>query len=142
MTKTAVISGLHIRLDVPTKCRIVEAVLTKQFQTKQEQNEYIQVIAAQHFVNPVTVKLWCGKYQNTWKFGKALPDGTMSFAFATVPENKLALANTALTQIRASLRTTTLKSQTKYHATLTQADIETTKFPSFNLDELITTKKA
>lgn len=142
MTKTAAVSGLHIRMDVPTKCRIVEAILTKSFSTKKEQNAHIELIATQNFVNSITIKLWCGKYQNTWKFGKLLPDGTMSFAFATVPENKLPLTITALKQIRNTLKTTTQKAQTKYHGTLTADDIETTKTPGAILDELVSNKKA
>ena len=62
MTKTAAISGLHIRMDVPTKCQLVELVLTKSFSAKKEQNAYIELLASQNFVNPITIKLWCGKY--------------------------------------------------------------------------------
>jgi len=141
MTKTAAISGLHIRMDVPTKCKLVEQVLTKTFSTKKEQNAYIALIAAQNFVNPVTIKLWCGKYQNTWKFGKTLPDGTMSFAFATLPETKLPTAFNELKDIKDLLAKTTTKLQTKYYSTLTEEDVKTTKTPGKILDELIAAKQ-
>ena len=141
MTKTAAISGLHIRLDVPTKCRIVETILTKNFSTSIEQNEYIEAIASKAFVNPVTIKLWCGKYQNTWKIGKKLPEGTMSFAFATVPEDKFVSAHTQLAYLRDRLVEVINRSQTKCYSILTKTDVTKTKTPSEVLDKLITIKK-
>lgn len=142
MTKTAVISGLHIRMDVPTKCRLVELVLTKSFSSKKEQNAYIELLASQNFVNPITIKLWCGKYQNTWKFGKNLPKGTMSFAFATLPDYELPSVTTELKTIRDTLTALVEDTQTDYHSTLTADDIKTTKTPGEVLDELVTNKKA
>lgn len=142
MTKTAVISGLHIRMDVPTKCELVELVLTKSFSSKKEQNAYIELLASQNFVNPLTIKLWCGKYQNTWKLGKALPKGTMSFAFATVPDYELPTVTAELKSIRETLTKLVDNSQTNYHSTLTTDDIKTTKTPGEILDELVTGKKA
>ena len=142
MTKTAVISGLHIRMDVPTKCKLVELVLTKSFSSKKEQNAYIELLASQNFVNPVTIKLWCGKYQNTWKFGKALPKGTMSFAFATVPDYDVLIVTECLKELRGKLTKLVDDSQTDYHSTLTADDIKTTKTPGEILDKLVTGKKA
>ena len=141
MTKTAVISGLHLRMDVPTKCKLVELVLTKSFSSKKEQNAYIELLASQHFVNPITIKLWCGKYQNTWKFGKALPKGTMSFAFATVPDYELPTVTAELKNIRDNLTKLVDDSQTDYHGTLTADDIKKTRTPGEVLDELVTGKK-
>lgn len=141
MTKTAVISGLHIRMDVPTKCKLVELVLTKSFSSKKEQNAYIELLASQNFVNPITIKLWCGKYQNTWKFGKALPKGTMSFAFATVPDYELPSVTAELKTIRDTLTALADESQTDYHSTLTADDIKKTRTPGEVLDELVTSKK-
>ena len=142
MTKAAVISGLHIRMDVPTKCKLVELVLTKSFSAKKEQNAYIELLASQNFVNPVTIKLWCGKYQNTWKFGKTLPKGTMSFAFATVPDYDVLIVTECLKELRGKLTKLVDDSQTDYHSTLTADDIKTTKTPGKILDELVTGKKA
>lgn len=141
MTKTAVISGLHIRMDVPTKCKLVELVLTKSFSSKKEQNAYIELLASQNFVNPITIKLWCGKYQNTWKFGKALPKGTMSFAFATLPDYELPTVTAELKTIRDTLTALVEETQTDYHSTLTADDIKTTKTPGEVLDELVTGRK-
>ena len=142
MTKAAVISGLHIRMDVPTKCKLVELVLTKSFSSKKEQNAYIELLASQNFVNPITIKLWCGKYQNTWKFGKALPKGTMSFAFATMPDYDVLIVTECLKELRGKLTKLVDDSQTDYHSTLTADDIKTTKTPGEILDELVTGKKA
>lgn len=141
MTKTAVISGLHIRMDVPTKCKLVELVLTKSFSSKKEQSAYIELLASQNFVNPITIKLWCGKYQNTWKFGKNLPKGTMSFAFATLPDYELPSVTTELKTIRDTLTALVEDTQTDYHSTLTREDVKTTKTPGEVLDELVTSKK-
>lgn len=141
MTKTAVISGLHIRMDVPTKCKLVELVLTKSFSSKKEQNAYIELLASQNFVNPITIKLWCGKYQNTWKFGKALPKGTMSFAFATLPDYELPSVTAELKTIRDTLTKLADESQTDYHSTLTADDIKKTQTPGEILDELVTGRK-
>lgn len=141
MTKTAVISGLHIRMDVPTKCKLVELVLTKSFSSKKEQNAYIELLASQNFVNPITIKLWCGKYQNTWKFGKALPKGTMSFAFATLPDYELPTVTAELKTIRDTLTALVEDTQTDYHSTLTAEDVKITKTPGEVLDNLIKNKK-
>lgn len=137
MTKTAAISGLRMRLDIPTKCRIVETILTKTFSTSTEQNAYIEAIASKAFVDPVTIKLWCGKYQNTWKIGKKLPEGTMSFAFATVPDDKFVSAHTQLAYLRDRLVEVTDITQTKCYSTLTAADVSKTKIPSKVLAQLI-----
>ena len=141
MTKTAAISGLHIRMDVPTKCKLVELVLTKSFSSKKEQNAYIELLASQNFVNPITIKLWCGKYQNTWKFGKALPKGTMSFSFVTVPDYELPTVTAKLKRLRDTLTKLVEDFQTDYHSTLTADDIKTTKTPGKILDELVRNKK-
>lgn len=142
MNKTAVISGLRIRLDVPTKCKLVEKVLTTSFKTKQEQNEFITSLAEQHFVNPVTIKLWCGKYQNSWKLGKELPKGTMSFAFATIPDSRLPATIKQLEDLRTALNTLTQKVQTKYHKNFKGVNMDSLKTPGKILDELILNKKA
>jgi hypothetical protein len=142
MNKSAAISGLHIRLDVPTKCRIVERVLSTTFDTREQQNKFINRLAEQSFVNPVTIKLWCGKYQNTWKLGKDLPVGTMSFSFTTVPEIKLPSIVRALNDLRKQLNKVVLKSQTKCYENSKFADTQSTKTPGAILDDLILNKKA
>lgn len=137
MTKTAAISGLHIRMDVPTKCRIVGTILSKSFSTTKEQNQFIEALASQSFVNPVTIKLWCGKYQNTWKIGQQLPNGTMSFTFATIPETKLASAYAQLLDLRERLSAMTDKVQTSYYQSLKATDVQPIKTPREILNELI-----
>ena len=101
---TAVISGVRLRLDVPTKCHIVGTVLTTRHKSKQAQTEFIDALAAMYNVNPVTIKLWCSKYEKTWKHGINLPQGTMSFAFAVVPQSSLPTVRKELSEIRQRLQ--------------------------------------
>lgn len=142
INKTANISGLRLRLDVATKCKIVGEVFSKTFKTKKEQNEFITKLASQNFVNPVTIKLWCGKYQNTWKLGSQLPEGTMSFAFATVPDKKVASTVAKLAVLREQLADVTNKQQTSYYSNLKAADVNKTRTPGEILDELVENQKA
>jgi len=142
MNKTAVISGLHIRLDVPTKCQLVEQVLNKSFKTKKEQNGFINTLAQQSFVNPITIKLWCGKYQNTWKLGKTLPTGTMSFAFATIPDDKIPYVTRELESMRNTLAKFKTNAETAYYKNLKAGDTQSTKTPGTILDDLVLNKKA
>jgi hypothetical protein len=137
INKTAAVSGLRLRLDVPTKCKIVEKVLTSTFNSKEDQNSFIELVATQNFVNPLTIKIWCGKYQNTYKIGKSLPIGTMSFAFATVPDNKILSASNQLEDLRKELAKIAKKSQSRYFANLKESDVETTKTPKEILEDLI-----
>lgn len=140
VSKTAIVSGLHLRLDVPTKCGIVESVLNKTFKTKKEQNAYITLLALQSFINPVTIKLWCGKYQNTWKLGKALPKGTMSFAFATIPNSEVPIVSKQLKDFRDNLQKFTIKTQTSLYGNLKQSDLQTVT-PGSILNKLIINSK-
>lgn len=140
--KVAAIAGLHVRLDVATKCKIVGEVLSQNFLTKKEQTKYITKLATENFVNPVTIKLWVGKYQNIWKIGSQLPEGTMSFAFATVPDNKIPSVNTRLADIRTTLSNLKDSSETQYYSGLKSADVRANKTPGEILDELILNKKA
>lgn len=142
INKTAAVSGLRLRLDVPTKCQIVGEVLSTSFKTKKEQNAFITRLADQNFVNPVTVKLWVGKYQNIWKAGSELPSGTMSFSFATVPDNKIAATNSQLKNLRDALSKLANTSQTQYYNNLKASDVQSNKTPGEILDELVTNKKA
>lgn len=141
INKTAAISGLRLRYDVPTKCTIVGEVLSSSFKTKKEQNNFINTLAEQNFINPMTVKLWIGKYQNVWKLGSQLPKGTMSFSFATVPNYKISLTNKKLKNIRKDLEFLTVSSQSNIYKNLKISDIKTNK-PSEILDKLITNTKA
>lgn len=140
MKKTASIRGTKIVLDVPTKCLIVEEVLNKTFKTKEDQLAFIESLAQQCFVNPVTIKFWCNKYQNTYKLGKLLPKGTMSFAFSTVPDDKLPTTIKQLEDLRKILSKLAIDSQTCYHSNLKSSDFTNTKPSKEILDKLITAK--
>ncbi len=135
--KTAAVSGLRLRLDVPTKCKIVEKVLSSTFLSKEDQNSFIELIATQNFINPLTVKIWCGKYQNTYKLGKALPKGTMSFSFATVPDKKILSTSKQLEDLRQTLTKLAKSSQSDYFGNLHASDVENSKTPKEILEELI-----
>jgi len=126
----AAIAGLRLRLDVPTKCRIVELILTRTFESKKALNDYISIVAVSYNVNPVTVKLWVSKYATTYKAGKQLPKGTMSFTFTTLNEKKIPKAEKSLLKLRNELNAI----KAKYHP-----DIKRT--PNEILDELISTKE-
>lgn len=108
---SAAIAGLHLRMDVPTKCRIVESILTRGLSSKEEYNNYIEVVATSYNVNPVTVKMWVSKYEKFYKVGKSLPKGTMSFSFTTIDGSTINKADVALAKLRNELGT--LKE--KYH---------------------------
>ncbi len=72
MKPTAAITGMHIRMDVPTKCRVVESILTQTFADKEALNAFINTQALKLDVNPVTIKLWCSKYADIFLIGKQL----------------------------------------------------------------------
>lgn len=140
--KTAAIRGLKISYDVPTKCELVQQVLSKSFKTKKEQNEFIQALAEQNFVNQLTIKMWCGKYQNTWKLGKDLPKGTMAFAFATVPSKIIPYVTAELQTMRNTLAKFKTNAEILYYGNLKAGDVGSTKTPGAILDDLILNKKA
>lgn len=103
MKVTAAISGLHLRMDVKTKCKIVESVMTSNLKTKAELNIYIKDLANSIGVNPVTIKLWLSKYGTTYTYGLDLPDGVMSYTFLTIPQAKIPKVRADLTVIRNQL---------------------------------------
>ena len=125
----AAITGMRIRYDVPTKCKLVEAILTKSFKDKQALNEYIQMRATKLKVNPVTIKLWCAQYANNFLIGKNLPAGVMAFVADPLDQTSIPIVQPQLESIRNTL--STLKA--KYHVPQPRTSQEI-------LEELINTK--
>lgn len=111
MKPTAAISGMHLRMDVPTKCTVVESILTQTFADKEALNAFINTQALKLDVNPVTIKLWCSKYADIFLIGKQLPAGVMSFVADPLNQSAITTVRPQLESIRNSL--STLK--TKYH---------------------------
>lgn len=111
MKPTAAITGMHIRMDVKTKCKIVESILTQTFADKEALNAFINTQALKLDVNPVTVKLWCSKYADIFLIGKQLPAGVMSFVADPLDQAAINKVRPQLESIRSSL--STLKA--KYH---------------------------
>ena len=111
MKPTAAITGMHIRMDVPTKCRVVESILTQTFADKEALNAFINTQALKLDVNPVTIKLWCSKYADIFLIGKQLPAGVMSFVVDPLDQSAITKVRPQLESIRNSL--STLKA--KYH---------------------------
>lgn len=111
MKPTAAISGSTIRYDVPTKCQIVESILTQTFADKEALNAFINTQALKLNVNPVTIKLWCSKYADIFLIGKQLPAGVMSFVVDPLNQSAITTVRPQLESIRNSL--STLKA--KYH---------------------------
>ena len=111
MKPTAAITGMHIRMDVPTKCRVVESILTQTFADKEALNTFINTQALKLDVNPVTIKLWCSKYADIFLIGKQLPVGVMSFVADPLDQAAITKVRPQLESIRNSL--STLKA--KYH---------------------------
>ena len=111
MKPNAAITGMHIRMDVPTKCRVVESILTQTFADKEALNAFINTQALKLDVNPVTIKLWCSKYANIFLIGKQLPAGVMSFVVDPLDQSAITTVRPQLESIRNSL--STLKA--KYH---------------------------
>ncbi len=111
MKPTAAISGSTIRYDVPTKCQIVESILTQTFADKEALNAFINTQAIILDVNPVTIKLWCSKYADIFLIGKQLPAGVMSFVVDPLDQSAITTVRPQLESIRNSL--STLKA--KYH---------------------------
>ena len=110
-TKTAAITGLHIRYDVPTKCKLVEQVLSKSFKSKKALNHYINTLASKYVVNPVSIKVWISKYGQTYKQGINLPAGTMSYAFQPIKGKEISKVAAELEKLRGKA----LKIKHKYH---------------------------
>ena len=111
MKPTAAITGMHIRMDVKTKCTVVESILTQTFADKEALNEFINTQALKLDVNPVTIKLWCSKYADIFLIGKQLPAGVMSFVADPLNQAAITKVRPQLESIRNSL--STLKA--KYH---------------------------
>lgn len=111
MKPTAAISGMHLRMDVPTKCTVVESILTQTFADKEALNAFINTQALKLDVNPVTIKLWCSKYADIFLIGKQLPAGVMSFVVDPLDQSAITKVRPQLESIRNSL--STLKA--KYH---------------------------
>ena len=111
MKPTAAISGMHLRMDVPTKCTVVESILTQTFADKEALNAFINTQALKLDVNPVTIKLWCSKYADIFLIGKQLPAGVMSFVADPLNQSAITTVRPQLESIRNSL--STLKA--KYH---------------------------
>jgi hypothetical protein len=112
MKPTAAITGMHIRMDVKTKCTVVESILTQTFADKEALNAFINIQALKLDVNPVTIKLWCSKYADIFLIGKQLPAGVMSFVVDPLDQSAINKVRPQLESIRSSL--STLKA--KYHA--------------------------
>ena len=126
LNQTAAITGMHIRYDLPTKCTIVEHILTTKFTNKESLNQFIQGYADTLKVHPVTIKLWCAQFVDTFPIGKTLPAGTMSYVAHPLDKQAIGVVQPQLTLIREKL--SALK--TKYHGVRT-------KTPSDILEELI-----
>lgn len=110
-TTNQAIAGLHLRHDIPTKCRIVEHVLTHKYTNKQSFVNTVRRLALIYNVNPLTIKLWCSRYATTYKQGLTLPAGTMSFCFTPIPHAKVTEVSDELAKLRSSLG----KLKSKYH---------------------------
>ena len=108
---TAAITGSRIRLDVPTKCTIVERILTKKYNSKEELYAFIDAQASKHYVNPITVKMWCAQYADIYKVGKQLPDGVMSYVVDPLDKKALKTVVPTLEKFRDELATF----KAKYH---------------------------
>ena len=107
----AAITGSHIRLDVPTKCKIVEKILTRKYNSKEELNTFINVQADKHYVNPITIKMWCAQYADIYAIGKQLPAGVMSYVVDPLDKKALKTVVPALQKFRDELATF----KAKYH---------------------------
>lgn len=127
---SAAIAGLHLRLDVPTKCRIVELILTKDLSSSEEYNNYIEIVATSYNVNPVTIKMWVSKYEKFYTVGKLLPKGTMSFSFTTIDGSIIPKAEVSLEKLRNELSTI----KEKYHPG------QNKRTPRQIIDELVSNK--
>lgn len=113
---TAKISGLHIRFDVPTKCTIVGAILTKTYQSKQEMVATIKEHAAKLNVNYITVRTWIAMYGDCYHLGVQLPKGVMSHSFTTLnTQTDVTQATKELAQIRSSIDALKLKREKSNH---------------------------
>lgn len=124
----AAIAGLHIRYDVPSKCTIVSDVLNKQYNTKEQLNEYIDSLAMKYQVSSTIIKLWCVKYETTYTQGMQLPDGVMSMEFNPIKKKSIPKVQDELSKLRASLEAL----RDKHHPCRTNT-------PSEILGELINT---
>jgi hypothetical protein len=129
ITTAGAIRGLKIMYDVPTKCAIVQAITTRTFADKSALNDYIALLATTYNVNPVTIKLWCAKYADTYSIGLTLPTGTMSFVATPITGAEIAVVDKKLTTIRDNF----IALKLKYHP-------ETNRTPSEVLDELVSDK--
>ena len=136
MKITSAVSGLHVRLDVKTKCEIVKEILTKRFTAKGDINVIIRSMADAVGVNPVTIRLWISKYEHTYPYGLTLPDGVMSYSFLTIPQAKLSKVRTDLTAIRNQL-TSLRKSHEVSSISVPAATIRNWKPSSLILDKLV-----
>lgn len=130
MKPTAAITGLHIRLDVPTKCRIVRTILLNQYQTKVDLTKAIKLLANQYNVSPMSIKVWCAKYADIYEQGIKLPAGVMAFTPNPLKGKIIKEVNTKLEK----LRNKQLVIKRKYHP-------ESGKTPKNVLDELILNKE-
>lgn len=126
MNTHAAIAGSSIRFDVPTKCQIVESILTQKFSDTKALNEFIQLQADKLAVNPVTIKVWCAQFANNYLIGKQLPAGVMSFVTDPLNNKSIPVVRPQLESIRNTLRA--LKA--KYH-------VPRDRTPSEVLEELI-----
>jgi hypothetical protein len=129
-TIAVAIAGLRLRYDVPTKCAIVQDITTRTFVDKSALNEYITILATTYNVNPVTIKLWCAKYADTYSVGLTLPTGTMAFVATPITGPEIAVVDKKLTAIRDNF----IALKLKYHP-------DTNRTPSEVLDELVSDKR-
>lgn len=130
MKPTAAIAGLHIRLDIPTKCNIVKAVVSTTYNSKEELTKTIEVLAVKYNVSPQSIKVWCAKYANTYEEGVALPAGVMAFTPNPLKGKVIKEVNKKLEE----LRNKQLVIKRKYHP-------ESGKTPRDVLDDLILDKE-
>jgi hypothetical protein len=124
------IAGLRLRYDVPTKCTVVQDILTRKFADKEDVNTYITGIATRYKVNPATIKVWCAKYASTYSIGMTLPTGTMAFVATPITGPEIAVVDKQLTTIRNNF----IALKLKYHP-------DTKRTPSEVLDELVSDKR-
>lgn len=127
---TAAITGLRIRYDVPTKCRIVRAVLLNRYPTKADLTDAIENLAIQYNVSPMSIKIWCAKYADTHEQGIKLPAGVMAFTPNPLVGKIITDVNSKLEE----LRNKQLVIKRKHHP-------ESGKTPREVLDDLILDKE-
>ena len=97
---TAIKTGQSLRYDVQSKASVVRQILKSKPKSKAQFTKIIESIATQLNVNPVTVRVWCKKYQFTYEAYYTLPAGIVSIKDTIIPGQHIATVSKYLAGLR------------------------------------------